>query len=144
MCNKVFSIQFDMGNPIPSLFLDNVQQKLVKQYKKCFLQSFPYCNCPHCQLVLNFRNASKMCLTCAIKCVLSILLWPIQIHHHFQAMFNGSLSNNIKTVIYRLFSILKTVTITLLEILELLPRIYLTCAKKCSPSSLVWAIQIHQ
>jgi len=33
MCNKVFSLNFDMGNPNPSLFLGNVQWKLVKQYK---------------------------------------------------------------------------------------------------------------
>jgi len=33
MCNKVFSLNFGMDNPNPSLFLGNVQWKLVKQYK---------------------------------------------------------------------------------------------------------------
>ncbi len=33
MCNKLFSLNFDMGNPYPSLFLGNVEWKLVKQYK---------------------------------------------------------------------------------------------------------------
>jgi len=33
MCNKVLSLNFDMGNPNPSLFLGNILWKLVKQYK---------------------------------------------------------------------------------------------------------------
>jgi len=33
MCNKVFPLNVDIGNPNPSLFLGNVQWKLVKQYK---------------------------------------------------------------------------------------------------------------
>jgi len=32
-CKKVFSLNWDMGNPIPSLFLGNFQWNLVKQYK---------------------------------------------------------------------------------------------------------------
>jgi len=31
MCNKVFSLNFDMTNPNPSTFLGNVQWKLAKQ-----------------------------------------------------------------------------------------------------------------
>jgi len=33
MCNEVFSLNFVMDNPYTSLFLGNVQWKLVKQYQ---------------------------------------------------------------------------------------------------------------
>jgi len=79
MCNKVFSLKFGMANSNPSLFLGNVQCKLVKQY----------------------RNS----------------------------------------VFYSIFCI-ATVTINLLEILQMLPEMRLACALKCFPSILVWAIQI--
>jgi len=78
MCNKVFSFNFDMANPNTSLFLSNVQWKLVKQ------------------------------------------------------------------VIYRLFFHIATVTVNMLEIVEIFPGMYLACAIKCFPSILVLAIQIHQ
>jgi len=52
-----------MGNPNPSLLLGNVQWKLVKQYN---IEIFP-----------------GMCLTYAIKFLLSILIWAIQIYHYF-------------------------------------------------------------
>jgi len=34
---KCYPSILDMNNPIPSLFLGNVQWKLVEQYEKCFL-----------------------------------------------------------------------------------------------------------
>jgi len=33
MCNKVFSLNFGMGNPNASIFLGNAQWKVVKQLK---------------------------------------------------------------------------------------------------------------
>ncbi len=80
-CNKVFSLNFGVAYLNPSLFLGNVQWKLVKQLKSSDFHS---------------------------------------IYHN------------------------TTVTVNLFEILEILPGIYLTCAIKCFPSILVWAIQIHQ
>jgi len=47
------------------------------------------------------------CLTCAINCFPSILIWPIQIHHYYSSMFSGSLSNIIKTVIIIVFSMMQ-------------------------------------
>ncbi len=142
MCNKVFSLNFDMDNPNPS-FLGNVQWKLVKEYKNSDFQIIFYIPTVTINLLEILDILPEICLTCAIKCFPSSLICAIQIHHYFQAMFNGSLSNNIKTVISRIFSILQLSLSTCLKFLEALPGICLTCAIKCFPSILIWAIQFH-
>ena len=58
------------------------------------------------------------CLTCAINCFPSILIWPIQIHHYFSSMFSGSLSNIIKTVITIVFSMMQLSLSTCFEYLN--------------------------
>jgi len=76
-----------------------------------------------------------MCLTCIIKCFPSILVWLIQIHHNFLAMFSGMLSNNWKTVISIVFSIMLPSLSIYLRFLNMLPEICFTYRMKCSPQS---------
>jgi len=72
-----------MANPIPSLFLGNVEWKLVKQYKN----SDFYINIHIATATVNLFEMLEMipgiCLTCAIKCLPSNVVWPIQFHHYF-------------------------------------------------------------
>ena len=84
-----------------------------------------------------------MCLTCAIKCFPSILIWTIQLHLYFQSMFSGSLSNKVYLEIFSCMFHNVTVTVNLFEISDILPEMCLTCAIKCSPSLLIWTIQIY-
>ena len=85
-----------------------------------------------------------MCLTsCAIKCFPSILIWTIQLHLYFQSMFSGSLSNKIYLEIFSCMFHNVTVTVNLFEISDILSEMYLTCTIKCSPSLLIWPIQIY-
>jgi len=42
-----------------------------------------------------------------MKCYPSILVWPIQVHQHFWAMFTGSLSNKKKKGIPNIFFIIQ-------------------------------------
>jgi len=95
MCNKLFSLNFDMGNPYPSLFLGNIECKLVKLYKIVISRLFSILQLSLSTFLEFIEILPGMCLTCAIQCFPSILIWAIQ-------MFNGrSLSNNIKTVIFK-------------------------------------------
>ena len=83
MCNKVFSLNFGMGNPNSSTFLGNVQWKVVKQLKNSDFHSIFHNATVTVNLFEILEMLPEMCLTCAIKCFPSILIWPIQIHHYF-------------------------------------------------------------
>jgi len=59
MCsNKVLSLNFDKGNPNPSILLGNVQWKFVKQYRNSDSRLFSLMQ-PSLLTFLNFRDSSK-------------------------------------------------------------------------------------
>jgi len=60
------------------------------------------------------------------------------------ALFSRRLSNNRKTVIYIVFSILPLPLLTLFEIVQMLPAMHFIYRMYCFLSILVWSIQILQ
>ena len=82
MCNKVFPLNFGIGNPNSLTVLGNVQWKVVKQLKNSDFQSIFHNATVTVNLFEIFEMLPEMCLTCAIKCFPSILIWAIQIHHY--------------------------------------------------------------
>ena len=74
--------------------LGNVQWKVVKQLKNSDFQSIYHNATVTVNLFEILEMLPGICLTCAIKCFPSILVWAMQIHQHFYAMFSGRLLNN--------------------------------------------------
>jgi len=83
MCNKVFSLNVSMDSPNSSTLLGNVQWKLVKQLKNSDFHSIFHNETVTVNLFEILEMLPEMCLTHAIKCFPSILVWPILIHHYF-------------------------------------------------------------
>jgi len=77
MGNRVFSLNYDMGNPNPSLFLGNDQQKLVKHYQNSVFYIIFYIATVTINLLGIIEILPGIGLTCAIKCFPSILIWAI-------------------------------------------------------------------
>ena len=72
-----------MANPIPSLFLGNVQWNSVKQYNNSDFYIIFHDETITVNLFEILEIFTGMYLTCAIKCFPLIWVWPIQIHHYF-------------------------------------------------------------
>ncbi len=83
MCNLVSSLNFGMGNLNSSIFLGNVQWKLVKQLKNSDFQSIFHNATVTVNLFEILEILPGMYLTCAIECFPSILVWAIKMHQHF-------------------------------------------------------------
>jgi len=99
MCNEMLSLDYDMDNPNPSLFLGNVQWNLVRQYQNSY---FPHCNC-HYQLIQNFRNTSRNLFDMCKKVFSLNFDMGNQIHHYFYAMSKWKLFKQYKNSSYYVF-----------------------------------------
>ncbi len=81
-------------NCFPSILVWPIQ--IHNHFRQCLVDGFFHNSAITVNLCEILETLPGIYLTCAIKCFLSILVWPIQIYHYYLAMFSGSLSNNIK------------------------------------------------
>ena len=106
--NKLFSLNFAMVNPNPSLFLSNVQQNPAQKMKNSDFYGFFHNSAITVSLSEILQILLYMYLTYGIKCFPSILVMPIQAN---PSLFLGNvywkLANKMKTVTAIVFYIMK-------------------------------------